>query len=95
MILPIYAWLERMDMRLIEAAKDLYRPRRPGVPQGDAAALDAWGRRGHAPHLHPRPGDYVNAQFLGGAGNRMIGNVIQSLYLTQSTIRRRRRSPSC
>ena len=31
----------------------------------------------------PASGDYVNAQFLGGAGNRMIGNVIQSLYLSQ------------
>ena len=32
----------------------------------------------------PAVGDYVNAEFLGGANNRMIGNVIQSLYLTQS-----------
>ena len=32
----------------------------------------------------PAVGDYVNAQFLGGVGNRMIGNVIQSLYLSQS-----------
>jgi spermidine/putrescine transport system permease protein len=32
----------------------------------------------------PAAGDYINAQFLGGAGNRMIGNVIQSLYLTQA-----------
>jgi len=32
----------------------------------------------------PAAGDYINAQFLGGAGNRMIGNVIQSLYLSQA-----------
>ena len=32
----------------------------------------------------PAAGDYVNAEFLGGASNRMIGNVIQSLYLNQS-----------
>ncbi|MGE5407414.1 MAG: ABC transporter permease, partial [Syntrophothermus sp.] len=32
----------------------------------------------------PAAGDYVNAQFLGGVGNRMIGNVIQSLYLSQA-----------
>ena len=31
----------------------------------------------------PATGDYVNAQFLGSAGNQMIGNVIQSLYKTQ------------
>ena len=32
----------------------------------------------------PAAGDYVNAQFLGGAGNQMIGNVIQALYLKQT-----------
>jgi spermidine/putrescine transport system permease protein len=32
----------------------------------------------------PAAGDYINAQFLGGADNQMIGNVIQALYLTQS-----------
>jgi spermidine/putrescine transport system permease protein len=31
----------------------------------------------------PAMGDYVNAFFLGGPGNKMIGNTIQSLYLTQ------------
>ena len=31
----------------------------------------------------PAVGDYVNAFFLGGPGNEMIGNTIQSLYLTQ------------
>jgi spermidine/putrescine transport system permease protein len=28
-------------------------------------------------------GDYVNAFFLGGPNNKMIGNTIQSLYITQ------------
>ena len=31
----------------------------------------------------PAIGDYVNAQFLGGTRQPMIGNVIQSLYLNQ------------
>jgi spermidine/putrescine transport system permease protein len=31
----------------------------------------------------PAFGDYVNAQLLGGTGQAMIGNVIQSLYLSQ------------
>ena len=30
----------------------------------------------------PAAGDYVNAFFLGGTNNKMIGNVIQGLYLT-------------
>jgi spermidine/putrescine transport system permease protein len=84
MILPIYASLERIDARLIEAAKDLYAsaPRAfwrvtlplsaPGIVAGTLLTFI------------PAAGDYVNAQFLGGAGNRMIGNVIQSLYLSQA-----------
>jgi spermidine/putrescine transport system permease protein len=84
MILPIYASLERIDVRLIEAAKDLYSSAAqsfwrvtlplsaPGIVAGTLLTFI------------PAAGDYVNAQFLGGAGNRMIGNVIQSLYLSQS-----------
>jgi spermidine/putrescine transport system permease protein len=84
MILPIYASLERIDGRLIEAAKDLYASAAqsfwrvtlplsaPGVVAGTLLTFI------------PAAGDYVNAQFLGGAGNRMIGNVIQSLYLSQA-----------
>jgi spermidine/putrescine transport system permease protein len=84
MILPIYASLERIDVRLIEAGKDLY-----------ASATQAFLRvtlplsapgivAGTLLTFIPAAGDYVNAQFLGGVGNRMIGNVIQSLYLTQA-----------
>ena len=40
----------------------------------------------------PAAGDYIDAQFLGGAGNRMIGNVIQSLYLNQARLPRGRRA---
>jgi spermidine/putrescine transport system permease protein len=84
MILPIYASLERIDGRLIEAAKDLYSSAAqsfwrvtlplsaPGIVAGTLLTFI------------PAAGDYVNAQILGGTGNRMIGNVIQSLYLTQS-----------
>ena len=32
----------------------------------------------------PATGDYINAQFLGGAKQSMIGNMIQSLYLKQT-----------
>lgn len=84
MILPIYASLERIDERLIEAAKDLYA----SAPQAFwrvTLPLSAPGIvAGTLLTFIPAVGDYVNAQFLGGAGNRMIGNVIQSLYLSQS-----------
>ncbi len=81
MILPIYASLERIDVRLIEAARDLYSSSRtafwrvtlplsaPGVVAGTLLTFI------------PSVGDYVNALFLGGTNQRMIGNAIQSLYL--------------
>ena len=84
MVLPIYASLERLDTRLMEAAKDLYANTAttflkvtlplsaPGVVAGTLLTFI------------PATGDYVNAQFLGGSNNQMIGNVIQSLYLKQS-----------
>jgi spermidine/putrescine transport system permease protein len=84
MVLPLYASLERIDVRVLEASKDLYASAPstfwkvtfplslPGVVAGTLLTFI------------PAVGDYVNADFLGGAGNRMIGNVIQSLYLTQS-----------
>lgn len=81
MILPIYASLERIDQRLIEAAKDLYASSRsafwrvtlplsaPGVVAGTLLTFI------------PSVGDYVNALFLGGTNQSMVGNAIQSLYL--------------
>jgi spermidine/putrescine transport system permease protein len=84
MVLPIYASLERLDAGLIEAAKDLY-----------ASSFQAFWRvtlplsapgivAGTLLTFIPASGDYINAQFLGGAGNQMIGNVIQALYLRQA-----------
>jgi spermidine/putrescine transport system permease protein len=81
MILPIYASLERIDLSLIEAAKDLYSSARtafwrvtlpisaPGIVAGTLLTFI------------PAVGDYINADFLGGPGQAMIGNVIQSQYL--------------
>jgi spermidine/putrescine transport system permease protein len=81
MILPIYASLERIDLRLIEGAKDLYSSAAsafwrvtlplsaPGVVAGTLLTFI------------PAVGDYVNALFLGSQNQAMIGNVIQSEYL--------------
>ncbi len=81
MVLPIYASLERMDTRLIEAAKDLYSSATqsffrvtlpismPGVVAGTLLTFI------------PAAGDYVNVIFLGSANQSMVGNAIQSLYL--------------
>ncbi len=81
MILPIYASLEQMDRRLIEAGRDLYSSARttffrvtlpismPGVIAGTLLTFI------------PAVGDYINADLLGSSNQGMIGNVVQSQYL--------------
>jgi spermidine/putrescine transport system permease protein len=81
MILPLYAALERIDGRLLEAGSDLYGNRRsvftrvtlplsmPGVVAGVLLTFI------------PAAGDFVNAALLGSPKQTMIGNVIQSRYL--------------
>jgi spermidine/putrescine transport system permease protein len=83
MVLPIYASLERIDERLIEAAKDLYASAReafwrvtlplsaPGIVAGTLLTFI------------PAAGDYINALYLGSFNQAMIGNRIQSLYLVE------------
>jgi spermidine/putrescine transport system permease protein len=84
MILPIYASLERIDVRLIEAAKDLYASATQSFLRVTLPLSAPGIVAGTLLTFIPAVGDYINAEFLGGAGNRMIGNVIQSLYLSQS-----------
>lgn len=84
MILPIYASLERIDVRLIEAARDLYSSAAQSFVRVTLPLSAPGVVAGTLLTFIPAAGDYVNAQFLGGAGNRMIGNVIQSLYLSQA-----------
>ena len=81
MILPLYAAIERIDRRTLEAAYDLYANRRqvflrvtlpmsmPGVVAGGLLTFI------------PAAGDFVNAELLGSPQQTMIGNVIQSRYL--------------
>jgi spermidine/putrescine transport system permease protein len=83
MTLPLYASLDKVDPRLIEAAGDLYsRPlagfRRvtfplslPGVVSGTLLTFI------------PASGDYINAELLGTPKQYMIGNRIQSAFLIE------------
>jgi spermidine/putrescine transport system permease protein len=84
MVLPLYASLERIDVRLIEAAKDLYSSSTQSFLRVTLPLSAPGIVAGTLLTFIPAVGDYVNAYFLGGAGNRMIGNVIQSLYLSQA-----------
>src|SRR3954463_2313962 len=84
MVLPIYASLERMDTSLIEAGKDLYASSRKAFLKVTLPLSAPGVVAGTLLTFIPATGDYINAQFLGGAQNAMIGNVIQSLYLKQT-----------
>ena len=76
MVLPIYASLERMDFRLVEAGYDLYATRwkvlrhiiipscKPGLIAGSILVFI------------PAIGAYVTPRVLGGGKNMMMGNLI-------------------
>jgi spermidine/putrescine transport system permease protein len=84
MILPIYASLERIDLSLVEAAKDLYASARQAFLRVTLPLTMPGVVAGVLLTFIPAFGDYVNAEFLGGANNTMIGNKIQSTYLEES-----------
>jgi len=81
-ILPLYASIEKLDQRLVEAAGDLYAsPLRafakvtlpltmPGVVSATLLTFI------------PAVGDYINATLLGSTNDRVIGADIQSLFTT-------------
>ena len=81
MILPIYATLERLDVRLIEAANDLYASARAAFWRVTLPLSAPGIVAGMLLTFIPAVGDYVNAYFLGGPNQAMIGNVIQGQFL--------------
>src|SRR5829696_6037742 len=83
MILPLYANLERLDLRLVEAAKDLYSSSRQAFLKVTLPLTMPGIVAGVLLTFIPAFGDYINAYILGGTQNSMIGNVIQNLYLSQ------------
>ena len=80
MVLPLFASIDKIDHRLIEASGDLYANpvvgffkvtwplSLPGVISGTLLTFI------------PAVGDYINAQLLGSAQTRVVGAVIQSLF---------------
>jgi len=81
MVLPLYAALDKVDYRLIEAGNDLYgSPQQvfrkvtwplsmPGVVAGTLLTFI------------PAAGDFINAELLGSTKDKMIGNVIQTNFI--------------
>jgi spermidine/putrescine transport system permease protein len=83
MVLPLYASLERLDPRLLEAAADLYagpvrRFLRVTLPMSMPGVV-----AGTLLTFIPASGDYINAELLGTPQSYMIGNVIDSAFLVR------------
>ncbi|MCU1356221.1 MAG: ABC-type spermidine/putrescine transport system, permease component [Acidimicrobiales bacterium] len=84
MILPIYVSLEKIDVNLMDAARDLYsKPSMafrkivlplslPGVFAGTLLTFI------------PAAGDYINAELLGNVRTGMIGSQVAKLFLRES-----------
>ena len=84
MILPIYVSLEKIDVRLVDAAKDLYSTT-AGAFRTVVLPLSLPGVfAGTLLTFIPAAGDFVNAQFLGNPNTTMVGNSIQDQFLRQN-----------
>ncbi|TAN35108.1 ABC transporter permease [bacterium] len=80
MLLPIYASLEKVDRRLVEAAGDLYANRyqvfrRVILPLSIPGVFAGVLLTGI-----PAVADYVNQDILGGVGTTMVGRVIEQQF---------------
>ncbi len=80
MTLPLYASLERIDPRTLEASNDLYANafttfRKVTLPLSMPGVV-----AGTLLTFIPAAGDYVNASILGNPNTTMLGNVIDSRF---------------
>ncbi|MDQ3104177.1 MAG: ABC transporter permease [Actinomycetota bacterium] len=80
MVLPLYASLERLDHRLIEAAGDLYSSPAQGFRKVTLPLSMPGVVAGTLLTFIPSAGDFINAQLLGDTNQTMIGNTIQGLF---------------
>jgi spermidine/putrescine transport system permease protein len=84
MVLPVYVALERIDPRVVEAARDLYAGpatvfRKVILPLALPGVF-----AGVLMTFVPASSDYVNSAVLGSSSTTMIGQVIQAQYLANS-----------
>ena len=84
MVLPIYVALERIDPRVVEAARDLYADPATAFRKVVFPLALPGVFAGVLMTFVPTSSDYVNSAVLGGPGTTMIGQVIQAQYLQNS-----------
>lgn len=83
MTLPLYASLDKVDPRFIEAAGDLYASPFTGFRKVTFPLSLPGVVSGTLLTFIPACGDYINAELLGSPGQYMIGNRIQAAFLTE------------
>jgi spermidine/putrescine transport system permease protein len=82
MVLPLYVALEKIDRRYIEAATDLYASRAQAFRRVTVPLALPGVFAGSLLTFIPASGDFINAELLGTSQQYMIGNVIQSRFIT-------------
>jgi spermidine/putrescine transport system permease protein len=83
MTLPLYASLDKVDHRLIEAAGDLYASPFTGFRKVTFPLSVPGVVSGTLLTFIPACGDYINAELLGTPKQYMVGNRIQAAFLTE------------
>jgi spermidine/putrescine transport system permease protein len=81
MVLPLYASLERLDPRLLEAAGDLYASPFTGFRKVTLPLSLPGLVAGTLLTFIPAAGDYINSKLLGSTNTTMIGQVIDGQFL--------------
>jgi spermidine/putrescine transport system permease protein len=84
MLLPLYVSLEKIDVRLVDAASDLYssfgRTFRTVILPLSLPGIFA----GTLLTFIPATGDFINASLLGNPQTTVIGNVVQTQFLNRN-----------
>ncbi len=83
MTLPIFASLDKVDYRLVEASNDLYASPFTGFRKVTFPLSLPGVVAGTLLTFIPACGDYINAELLGTPKQYMVGNRIQSAFLTE------------
>jgi spermidine/putrescine transport system permease protein len=86
MILPIYVSLEKIDIRLLDAAKDLYSTSTSAFAKIVIPLSIPGIFAGTLLTFIPAAGDFVNSLYLGSPNTTMIGNSIQDQFLVQNNV---------
>ena len=82
MVLPIYASLEKLDFRLVEAAADLYANKWTAIRHVVVPLTLPGIAAGAILVFIPCVGNFITVDLLGGAKNLMLGSLVQFQFAT-------------